>query len=67
MGGGFVLKSDNVVTRLDVGDALTNGLDVTGTLVSQDDGESTLGVLAGQGVGICRSQRSVLMTLVMSR
>jgi hypothetical protein len=35
--------------------------------VSQDDGESTLGVLAGQGVGICRSQRSVLMTLVMSR
>lgn len=46
------LEGDNVVTRLHVGDTLTNGLDETGTLVAEDDGESTLGVLAGQRVGI---------------
>ena len=33
-------------------DALTNRLDDTGALVTQDDGESTLGILAGQSVGI---------------
>ena len=42
-----VLKSDNVIARLDIGDALTNRLDDTGTFVTQDDGESALGVLAG--------------------
>jgi hypothetical protein len=47
-----VLESDNVVTRLDVGDALADRLDNTGTLVSKDNGESTLGVLAGESVGI---------------
>lgn len=36
-----------MVARLDIGHALTNGLDDTGTLVTQDNGESTLGVLAG--------------------
>lgn len=41
-----------MVADLDVGDALTNGLDDTSTLVSEDDGESTLGVLARQSVGI---------------
>jgi hypothetical protein len=41
-----------VVTGLDVGDALANGLDDTGTLVSKDNGESTLGILAGECVGI---------------
>lgn len=46
------LEGDNVVTRLHVGDTFTNGLDETGTLVSEDDRESTLGVLAGQCVGI---------------
>ena len=49
---GDLLKSDDVVANLDVGDALTNGLDDTGTLVSQDDGESTLGVLARECVGV---------------
>lgn len=47
-----ILESDDVVTNLDVGDALTNGLDNTGTLVSKDNGESTLGVLARECVGI---------------
>ena len=46
------LESNDMVTRLDVGHTLANRLDDTGTLVSEDDGESTLGVLAGQCVGI---------------
>lgn len=49
---GLVLESDDMVANLDVGDALTNGLDDTSTLVSKDDGESTLWVLARQSVGI---------------
>ena len=36
-----------MVTRLHIGDPLTNRLDDTGTLMTQDDRESTLGVLAG--------------------
>lgn len=47
-----VLQSDDVITRLHISDTLTNGFDNTGTLVSQDDGESTLGILAGQSVGV---------------
>lgn len=49
---GSLLESDDVVADLDVGDALTNGLNDTSTLVSEDDGKSTLGVLARQSVGI---------------
>lgn len=41
-----------MITRLHIGDTLTNGFDNTGTLVSQDDGERTLGILAGQSVGV---------------
>lgn len=41
-----------MVARLHIGDALTNRLNDTGTFVSQNDGEGTLRVLAGQGVGI---------------
>lgn len=41
-----------MVARLDVCDALTNGLDDTSTLVTEDNGESTLGILAGERVGI---------------
>jgi hypothetical protein len=41
-----LLEGDDMVTGLHVGDALTDGLDDTSTLVSQDDGERTLGVLA---------------------
>lgn len=47
-----LLKSDDVVAGLHVGNALTNRLDNAGTLVTEDDGESALGVFAGKGVGI---------------
>lgn len=49
-----------MVARLHIGDTLTNGLDNTSTLVTQDDRESSLGVLAGQGVGICVADSSVV-------
>jgi hypothetical protein len=47
-----VLESDNVVARLYVGDALADRLDITSALVTKDNGEGTLGILAGQCVGI---------------
>ena len=47
-----VLEGDHIVAGLYRGDALANGLDNSSTLVSQDDGESTLGILAGERVGI---------------
>lgn len=49
-----------MVTRLDVGDALTNGLDDTSTFVTQDDGEGTLGILSGESVGVCVANTSVV-------
>ena len=49
-----------MVTGLHVCDTLTNGLDDTSTLVSEDDGEGTLGVLAGQCVGICVADTGVV-------
>lgn len=42
-----------MVTGLYVGNALTDRLDVAGTLVAKDNGEGALGVLAGECVGIC--------------
>jgi hypothetical protein len=47
-----ILESDNIVTGLDGSHTLTDRLDDTGTLVTQDDRESTLWVLARQSVGI---------------
>jgi hypothetical protein len=35
-----------MVARLHIGDTLANGLDDTSTLVTKDNGESTLGILA---------------------
>jgi hypothetical protein len=49
-----------MVTRLDVGDTLAYRLDNTSTLVSQNNGESTLRVLAGQSVGICVADAGVV-------
>jgi hypothetical protein len=54
------VESNDVVTRLDVGDALANGLDNTGTLVSEDNRESTFGILARECVGICVANTSVV-------
>lgn len=47
-----ILESDDIVAGFDGGHTLADGLDDTGTLVSKDDGESTLRVLARQSVGI---------------
>jgi hypothetical protein len=52
MGEG-VLEGNDMVTRLHVGDTLTNGLNDTGALMAQNDREGSLGVLAGKCVGIC--------------
>lgn len=41
-----------MVARLDGGDPRTDRLDDASSLVSEDDGESTLGVLAREGVCI---------------
>ena len=41
-----------MVADLNVCDALTDRLDDTGTLVPENNGESTLGVFAGESVGI---------------
>lgn len=47
-----LLECYDVVAGLDGGDPRADGLDDTGSLVTEDDGESTLGVLSGQSVGI---------------
>lgn len=54
------VERDDVVTGLYVGNALTDRLDVTGTLVSKDNGEGTLGVLARERVGISVADTSVV-------
>lgn len=56
----YSLESNDVVTGLHVGDTLANGLHNTSTLVSQDDGESTLRVLSGECVGICVADTGVV-------
>lgn len=49
-----------MVAGLDVGDALADGLDDTSTLVSEDDGESALGILAGEGVRVYNSDSELI-------
>jgi hypothetical protein len=49
---GEVLEGYDVVADFDVFDALADGLDDSGALVPEHDGEGTLGVLAGECVGI---------------
>lgn len=44
------VEGDDVVANLDIVDVGADRLDDTTALVAEDDGESTLGVLAGQGV-----------------
>lgn len=55
-----LLERNDVVARLHVGDALTHGLDNTSSLMAQNDGEGAFGVLAGQRVGICVADSSVV-------
>jgi hypothetical protein len=56
----YALEGNNVVAGLYVCNTLTNGLDDTSALVSEDDGEGTLRVLAGQCVGICVADTGVV-------
>jgi hypothetical protein len=42
-----VLERDDVVARLYICNTLADGLDDTSTLVPENDGESTLGILSG--------------------
>ena len=49
-----------MITRLHVGNSLTNRLDVTGTLMTKDNGESTLWVLARECVCIGMADTSVV-------
>ena len=49
-----------MITRLHVGNSLTNRLDVTGTLMTKDNGESTLGVLARECVCVGMADTSVV-------
>jgi hypothetical protein len=59
-----LLESDDIVARLDRGHALTHGLDNTSTLMSQDDWESTFGVLARECVCICSFHQPVFLRVV---
>lgn len=56
----YLLERNDVVAGLHIGDTLANRLDDTSALMTQDDGEGSLGVLAGQGVGICVADTSVV-------
>jgi len=47
-----ILQGNDIIAGLDRSHTLADGLDDTGTLVSEDDGESTLGILAGECIGI---------------
>jgi len=49
-----------VVAGLHVCDALTDRLDDTGALVTEDDGEGTLGILSGERVGIGMADTGVV-------
>ena len=60
LGGLDVLEGNDMVAGLYIGDALTDGLDVSGTFVTEDDWEGTLGVLAGECVGICVADTGVV-------
>lgn len=55
-----ILESNNVVTRLDVCDTFSDGLDNTSALVSQNDGEGAFGIFAGQGISIWESSVCIL-------
>ena len=52
-----------MITRLDVGDTLSDGLDDTCALVPQNNGESSLGVLSGECVGICKAQLATVLDI----
>jgi hypothetical protein len=52
------LERNNVVAGLHVGDAFTDRLYDACALMTKNDGEGALGILSGEGVGICLLPRS---------
>ena len=54
-----------MVAHFDVGHALADRLDDARALVSQDDGEGALGVLAGERVGICGRRAALVFVASM--
>lgn len=63
--GADLLERDDIVTRLDIGDALSNRLHDTRTLVSQNDGECTFWVFPRQCVRIYVMFSGQLFRLVL--
>jgi hypothetical protein len=53
------VESNDIVTGLHGSDTLADGLNDTGSLVTEDDGESTFGILSGECVGIRVANTSV--------
>jgi len=64
MGGEWsILKCDDMVAGLYAGDTLTNRLDDTGALVTENDGECALRVFTGESVRIWRTSVYVLRAI----
>lgn len=62
----WCVEGNDVVADLYVCDALADGLDNTGALMTENNREGSLGVLAGESVGICPEESvSVLKFLVL--
>jgi hypothetical protein len=55
-----VLQRNDMIANLNIRNTLTNRLDDTGALVSENDGESTLRVFSGECVGIGMANTSVI-------
>lgn len=51
---GQLLESNDIISNFDICDALTNRLYDTSSLVSENDRESSLGILSRKCVGICQ-------------
>lgn len=52
----WCVEGDDMVANLYVCDTLADGLDDTGALMTEDDGEGSLGVLTRESVGICSEE-----------
>lgn len=55
-----VLKCNDIVAGLDVGHSGSDAFDYTGTFVSQNDWESTLGIFPAECVGIRMAETIVV-------
>lgn len=60
------VEGDDMVADLDIVDTLTDRLDNTSSLMSENHGESTLRVGAGQRVGIAKAQQSTSSCVLLA-